>query len=301
MSDLFRLPVHLSRPQTKEVEEEQKTQKRKAEKSTRPPDHDGSLPKYPFCKHLLAVSEPPGYISCISIYRELNNHSSQIYLRQRLKKASLARTEELSSEGKSKNLVTVPLHEKVHDREWNCDEKKWEIRTEGKQAGNKNKKLTDKDWCVAVKDVEAFVHWALRRTRKTRDQKITLFKKFNVNLTEEEASALKVPIENDLLDALRQCLPFQMKFQYRVGKYRLDAFIPRLRLGIQIDEGGHRNYNQQEEKEYDEVVRDHNIVCLRFNPHVQHLHAPHYELVRQVWERTLSPDFSSFRRENRLS
>jgi very-short-patch-repair endonuclease len=112
--------------------------------------------------------------------------------------------------------------------------------------------------------------------------------------------AIKVPIENEVLDVLHQCIPFKMELQYRIGKYRLDAFIPRLMLGIQIDEGGHQNYNVEEEKEYDEVVRDHNIVCIRFNPDAKYLNPPGMELVRLVWERTLSPDFMTFREKFKL-
>ena len=92
----------------------------------------------------------------------------------------------------------------------------------------------------------------------------------------------------------------KIEYQYRVGKYRLDAFIPRLHLAIQIDEHGHRGYDPAEEKEYDEVIRDHNIVCIRFNPDQKYAVPAQYELIRLVWERTLSPDFSSFREKLKL-
>jgi len=234
------------------------------------------LPSFPLCKSLLGVQKDTGYLVCIHVYRELNNHASQIYLRQRLKQAQ------------TKGLK-VPLHQLVPNKSWNCDDKKWEpYHTEAW------------DWCVSLSDLEAFVRWAQCRTRKPRPEKNRLFQKFNIHLSDADVKEIKVPIENEVLDTLHQCIPFKMELQYRVGKYRLDAFIPRLRLGIQIDEGGHLNYDVEEEKVYDEVVRDHNIVCLRFNPHGKYLNSPAMELVRQVWERTLAPDFLAFREKFKL-
>ena len=62
---------------------------------------------------------------------------------------------------------------------------------------------------------------------------------------------IKVPIEIEVLDLLIMCCPYEIIKQYRVGKYKVDAYIPRLHLAIQIDEHGHAHYDAEEEKQYD--------------------------------------------------
>jgi len=233
------------------------------------------LPVFPLCQSAIqAVVEKDGfYINTLSIYKELENHSSQIYLRKKMGTIHAAH-------------AAFKLRKLCLNLEWNSTDTKWEEIVP-----------TEWEWCVSHRDLEAFLKWAQARTRKPLSEKIRLFKKFNIVLSEED---IKVPIENEVLDVLQQCIPFQMELQYRVGKYRLDAFIPRLRIAIQIDEHGHKNYDSQEEKVYDEVIRDNNIVCLRFNPHGQYTSTPALELVRQVWEKTMSPDFVTFREKNKL-
>lgn len=235
-------------------------------------DPDGTdLPLYTHCDRLTGVQGADGcYLTCLSVFRELGKHESSIYLGQRFRAAA-------------KKGLSVVLHRLIPNTEWNKDESKWELLT-----------AEESEWCVALKDLPEFVRWALARTRKTREAKKRLLTKFHVEINDEED--IPVPIECEVLDLLERCIPFKMELQYRVGKNRLDAFIPRLRLAVQIDEHGHKNYPENEEKEYDEVLRDHNIVVIRFNPHAH----PPTELVKQVWERTISPDFVSFREKLRL-
>lgn len=243
-------------------------------------------PVFPLCKQLRATETDRGefFLHCISVYRELENHSSQIYLRNKLKKVD-KRHKNYTEEQESK----FTLQQLVPTHEWNQHDNRWDKLT-GKGV------VTEEDWCVKVEELEQFVLWTQKRTRKTHDEKLRLLKKFHIK--EKVAQSLHVPIEIQVLDVLQQTLPFRMELQYRLGKYKLDAFIPRLRLAIQVDEHGHQgsNYSKAEEKEYDEAIRDANIVCLRFNPHAQcAADKPGLELVKQVWTRTLSPDFTAFR------
>jgi very-short-patch-repair endonuclease len=239
------------------------------------------LPDYPLCKTLYGgIDEKGAFLTCIEIFRELENHTSQVYLRKRLSKAE-------------ETGLPVSLYQYIPIFVWSNEDGKWDALDDVTEEA--------RDYCVYIEDLTDFIQWAQLRTRKPLLEKQRLFRKFNIELNEELVKNIKVPIENSVLDLLQRCLPFKMETQYRVGKYRLDAFIPRLRLGIQIDEHGHKNYDVTEEKEYDEVVRDHNIVCLRFNPHEKYLDTdPGVELVRRVWERTLSPDFSTFRDKFKL-
>lgn len=228
------------------------------------------LPDLPGCTE--KIFGCPGWLSGLSLFREFGNHSAQIYLYKRLEKSAV-------SQG-------FQLQKMTH--EWNPESKKWWPLQEQSEAV----------WAVPIQKLDQFATWALARSRKTKDEKVRMLAKLGITIPDE--AVLKGPVENELLGVLSQCLPFKIEYQYRVGKYRLDAFIPRLHLAIQIDEYGHRGYDASEEKEYDEVIRDHNIVCIRFNPHQKYSVPPQFELIRLVWERTLSPDFSAFREKLKL-
>lgn len=219
------------------------------------------------CKEKLVGSKD--CISCISLFRELNNRSGIQHLRNRLKK----------------NGYTE--HELTHD--WDPSTKTW------KQLDSKQT-----EYSVKMTDLKSFITWALQRCRKTKEEKMNILKQFNVELDEKEAEQISGPIENELLSALEKTCPYKIELQYRIDRYRLDAFIPRLRIGIEIDEHGHASYDASEEKEQEQVLRDNNIILIRFNCHQKCLIKPHYELIRIVWERTLSPDFNSFREKYKL-
>ena len=247
----------------------------KITKSTKIIRDDETWPLFPECSYSLTglVDEKNAvWLTCLPLFRQLGNNSSQIYLRKRVSKDK----EELKAQSYK------PTHV------WNASLQVWEIS------------VLEDDLCIPYDSLKEFLLWALKRSRKTKEEKLEILKRFNVDSAIVDEALLTGPIENELLSILRQCLPLQIEFQYRVGKYRLDAFVPRLRLGIQIDENGHSGYNQEEEKEMNEVIRDSNIVCIRFNPDQKYAVPPGYELVKQVWERTLSPDFVSFREKNKL-
>jgi len=279
MTDLF---SHMQKKPKKYIpeivpKEQDPTNKPEISKMSMPQNNLPSFPLYPLCKSLTGLrSDNSFYLGCVSVFKELGNHTSQLYIRKRLRKAA-------------ETGLHSPLVELTPDLVWSNEDHTWQPLS------------TEKDYCVDIQHLKEFINWAQLRTRKPLLEKQNMFAKFNISLNEDDVKQIKVPIENEILDVLRNCLPFQLEEQYRVGKYRLDAFIPRLRIGIQIDEHGHKNYPLQEEKEYDEVLRDNNIVCIRFNPHEKYLHkTPALELVKRVWERTLSPDFTVFRKEFKL-
>jgi len=241
------------------------------------------FPAYPLCQELFGVfhrkisdngsadDETKTYLTCLSIYKEMDNRASQIYLINRLKQ---------------KRGLTVELHSFVPNAVWNSQT--WESLELGP---------AEPEFCVDIKDLPKFVEWAQQRTRKTQSEKERNLKKFNIPVNSVE---VKVPIENELLDVLQQVMPYKMEFQYRIGKYKVDAFIPRLRIAIEIDENNHKNYNVNEQKEYEEVLRDSNIILIRFNPHEKYNEKVPFALVKKVWERSIAPDFSAFKDKLKL-
>lgn len=153
---------------------------------------------------------------------------------------------------------------------------------------------------IPISQLEESCHKILKKSRKTKIHKQSLFKKLGLDISLDSISA---PIESSILDGLSQACPFPLEFQYYIGRYRLDAFIPRLRVAIQIDENDHRGYSQNEEKEMNSCLRDNNIVCLRFaanrnDPNIQSLQM---QLIAKVWELSLAPDFQVFRNKMRLT
>ena len=240
------------------------------------PDQDGlTWPTFPLCPKLYGTEhEGEVYLNCISVMRAVGNRASSTNLRSGIK----AQT-------------PVPIVSLVSDHEWLAQQAAW---LPVKNASPRT------DYAVALSQLKAFLTWTQQRTRKSSDKKTALFRKFNIELAPEEVRALPIPVETEVIEFLEKVLPFELETQYRVGQYRLDAFIPRLRLGIHIDEHGHRGYNEKDEKKYDTALRDANIECLRFNPHQKYLHGPALELVRRVWNKTLSPAFGAFVQQHRL-
>ena len=222
------------------------------------------LPAFPMIQSLKGFMDTQQiiWINCFDVFRYLESTVSQATMKHNCRKYSYIRS-------CFPNVV------------WNGS--KWESFSSSTQME-----------MVSVNDLKNFITGILHRARKTKIQKMDLFKKFNIFLSEEEQHQMKVPIECSVLDVFIRACPFPVDLQYRVGKYRLDAFIPRLKMAIQIDEKGHKSYNQEEEKEYDTIIRDHNIVCIRYVPNENDSLASGLELVNKVWQRTLSPDFSSF-------
>jgi very-short-patch-repair endonuclease len=173
------------------------------------------------------------------------------------------------------------------NREWNQVENKWEISNN-----------SDMIYMIPNSHLVEMVTLIVNRTRKSLSQKSDVCLKLNVTIPE---SNLKVPIECSMLDIFTKACPFKVELQYRLGKYKLDAFIPRLKIAIQIDENNHSQYDQLEEKEYDTVIRDHHIICIRFVPDKNKELDSALKLVNIVWQRTLSPDFVEFKSNHSLA
>jgi hypothetical protein len=211
------------------------------------------------------------WISCVDVYRELENSAGVNYVVQKCKKYEYVCFRFLNVE-------------------WNQRDQTWVSVEPGLREMP----------VLHLKDLEKFVLASTAHARKTKQQKVDLLKKFQIVVTAETRKGIPVPIECSVLDTFIKACPFRVECQYRVGKYRLDAFICRLNLAIQIDENGHKNYNVEEERECDTAMRDHNIVCVRFVPDEDDPVGSGLRLVNIIWQRTLSPDFSTFTNKFKL-
>lgn len=202
------------------------------------------------------------WLACEDVYRELGNRCSKRHIAYTCKK----------------------LHEfvlpKVSNVNWNSVDRCWETY-ENSEAVLMCPEL--ELTTVALKAVE--------RLRKTVSQKQNSLAKFNIS------GNVRSPIECTVLDYFWQACPYDIELQYRLGKYVLDAYIPALKIAIQIDENDHKGYCENEEKQYNSIIRNHGIVCIRYNPSIKNPIETALGLIKLVWERTLSPDFAVFRKK----
>lgn len=125
----------------------------------------------------------------------------------------------------------------------------------------------------------------------------------NFFLTEElkQVEITDSPIELSCLHVLQQTLPFEILCQHRVGKFRIDAYIPRYRIGIQIDENNHSGYDENNERKINQALNDSNIVCIRFAPNNNISHVENgLALIKLFWSKFISIEMTCFRMINRL-
>lgn len=126
-----------------------------------------------------------------------------------------------------------------------------------------------------------FATYILNKARKSPKEKKHLLSCLNC-----EAPLLETPIECDLLAFLQDCVPWKVELQYRIGSHRLDGYIAEHHLAIQIDENGHSGYDVQDEKKYDQLMQQHNLKVVRFNPDLPRPLPSQYFLVQEVIKAT---------------
>jgi len=141
--------------------------------------------------------------------------------------------------------------------------------------------IHENDLCTFVKSV------GLRKTRKTRDQQLTIYHALGIEFTpEEEKQAVQVCIETQLVDALQRIWPTSIETQFRLPgyDYRFDILLDK-RLIIEIDEHGHQSYDIQEEKKRMDLLREHNYQYIRFNPHQKFKQSVQDEFLKVILDR----------------
>jgi hypothetical protein len=220
----------------------------------------------------LAFENGNYFISCYHIYKELDNTAAKNHILAKCKKLQY-----------SKQFL-------IPSFQWNSNSNSWDIYGVDKISSNNHK---TKFPYIPISKLDDFILPIINKGRKTKSQKQKLLNKFNLYHLHPQ---LKIPIECSLLDDFSKSCPFAIELQYKLDKYRLDAFIPRLKIAIEIDENGHSNYNKNEEKVYESFLRDLHIVLIRFDPTKQ----TSFDLIKEVWKRTLSPDFKIFRLHENL-
>ncbi len=93
--------------------------------------------------------------------------------------------------------------------------------------------------------------------------------KYKVNIIKEvnRHEPVEATCKRDLMDAL-DADNIDYKDEYVIGQYRIDLYIPKYKIAIEIDEHGHAAYGKEDEKNREDYIKEHltkNIY--RINPH----------------------------------
>lgn len=70
--------------------------------------------------------------------------------------------------------------------------------------------------------------------------------------------------------------------EYKIGKYRVDAYMPKYKIAIECDENNHRNYDNDKEREREEYIKN-ELDCsfVRYNPTEPNFDI--FELINQIF------------------
>lgn len=93
----------------------------------------------------------------------------------------------------------------------------------------------------------------LSKTQKPKSIDLAKFVGINVHHNKFVRS------ETDIVNILQNfCVKtgIKCKYQYNVGKYYIDVFLPDLKLAIEIDENDHKYYNQEKENERQRYIEE---------------------------------------------
>lgn len=175
---------------------------------------------------------------------------------------------------KIKKYTASTIRKEVPSMVWCHAKQKWE---ETKDAEECFMLVMSEDRSQQQAVLTHFATYVLNKARKTPREKKQLLSRLNC-----EAPLLETPIECDLLAFLQDCLPWKVEKQYRIGSHRLDGYISEHHIAIQIDEHGHSGYDKEDEKAYDQLMRQHRLKVIRFNPDLPRELPPQYFLVQEV-------------------
>lgn len=92
----------------------------------------------------------------------------------------------------------------------------------------------------------------------TSDTQESLIRRFRMKRYEEKTIPYIIESFKDVYNPI---------YQYKVGNYFIDLYIPELNLAIECDENGHRFYDKQKELEREQYIKN-KLGCefIRYNP-----------------------------------
>jgi len=146
---------------------------------------------------------------------------------------------------------------------------------------------SEEHWMVPAEQTGTFLLRLFRKRRVSLAHMLRVFREFGLHVDETLLAQIDwtLPVEQNALEWLRRCLPSDqpLQTQYRVGPYKVDAYLPEYHVAVEIDEGGHERYPSEEEEKRQHTLETHGLQVVRWNPDEE----PAEILLRRVWQATL--------------
>lgn len=112
----------------------------------------------------------------------------------------------------------------------------------------------------------------LNRSRKPTAKQ--MIKDLSLDLS-QKTEVKEANILNDIIDFIGD---EEYKLQYACGKYRIDLYIPRYKIAIEVDENGHNNYDKIKETEREDYIKKNlTTKIVRINPDV-----PNFRIAKEL-------------------
>lgn len=188
------------------------------------------------------------YVSCIDIFKACGYNTSEFTL---VKKAM-----------KLKDIFDVKQLTITHD--WTMDHQVWMMVGGAENMGREDRNLYP---MIPFKYLSGFIKHSIHSKRGLTSQtRADLLAKFGLDSAMEN----QVPIEIYLVDQLKLFYPdLPIETQVRFDRFRLDAVIKSERLvkniAIEIDEMGHSNYNDTNERIKSDMVQSKGMMLVRYS------------------------------------
>jgi very-short-patch-repair endonuclease len=155
---------------------------------------------------------------------------------------------------------------------------------------------TSSTWYLPYTELSTLVGWVIKHSRMSTHRQQWICD--TLGMGSSPSGQIQLCLEEHLVSMLEQVCPYTIQKQYRLERYRLDVYLPDVKLAVEIDERGHQHYDATQEREKEHCIASHGIRLLRLNPHQGSIHPnnPHLTetqlnhvgltLIRMVWEAT---------------
>lgn len=149
-------------------------------------------------------------------------------------------------------------------------------------------------WFLPYTELSTLVGWVIKHSRMSTHRQQWICD--TLGMGSSPSGQIQLCLEEHLVSMLEQVCPYTIQKQYRLERYRLDVYLPEVKLAVEIDERGHQHYDETHEREKEQCIASHGIRLLRLNPHQGSIHPnnPHLTetqlnhmgltLIRMVWD-----------------
>lgn len=119
----------------------------------------------------------------------------------------------------------------------------------------------------SMEHVRDMVATMASRTQQSAERIKTILESVGLDANSVQACRYVSMPEKDILDMLSDALPWNLIQQFKLGSYRIDAYIPEKRVAICCDENGHSEYDSDEEDAREDFIMR-TLFCsvVRFDP-----------------------------------